>query len=394
MSDGRIAGLLFAITAWHGLAASPLPAQEDAAKPADSTRVLWRHAPDGARFADVLCHSGTVYALDRAGFIHALDAETGKPKWRTAGKEGFSWSYGMALSQVPGLDALFVASDTGLFALSYEDGKKLWHEQLEFGVAEPACTDKHVVAGSSDGKVYGFDPKSGKIVWEHDYMEDRPEDPKGFHSGDAVFQGRQARPRGATTDGKMVVLSIFDQCRAIALDAATGKRLWDYQAKGWMYGTPAIGPNNVFFGSWDRHVYGVDRQMGKLTWQVKTGARVEGGAQPTERFVYIGSCDANLYAIDQTVGQVMWKFETDKKKGYGGPIYSKPIVIGDTVYLATLYGVVYAVDCKTGKLRWRERPLANSELNSNLVHEDGRLFVTTRKARDKGHSAVLAIRAK
>jgi hypothetical protein len=29
----------------------------------------------------------------------------------------------------------------------------------------------------------------------------------------------------------MVVLSVFDQCRTLAIDAATGRRLWDFRGR-------------------------------------------------------------------------------------------------------------------------------------------------------------------
>ena len=93
-------------------------------------------------------------------------------------------------------------------------------------------------------------------------------------------------------------------------------------------------------------------------------------------------------------GRVSWKFATDHAKGRGAPIYSCPLVIGEKVYLAVMRGKIYALERKTGKLLWSLRPLAKSELNSDLVTDGGRLFVTTRKNRDAGQSAVLAIEAK
>ncbi len=161
-----------------------------------------------------------------------------------------------------------------------------------------------------------------------------------------------------------------------------------------MHGRPAIGPRNVIVGSQDRHFYAIDKEMGKLTWKVKTRARNEATAAPTERFVYFGSCDANVYAVDQVVGRVSWKFATDHEEGRGAPIYSCPLVIGEIVYVAAMSGKVYALQRKTGKLLWSLRPVADSQLNSDLVTDGGRLFVTTRKDGDVGQSAVLAIEAK
>ena len=38
-----------------------------------------------------------------------------------------------------------------------------------------------VIFPAGDGWVYSFEPKTGKILWKHDYLADAPED----HSGDA-----------------------------------------------------------------------------------------------------------------------------------------------------------------------------------------------------------------
>lgn len=368
--------------------------QNDGALPEqqNEARVMWKYAPQGSQFKEVVARDGTVFALDRSGKIHALDAASGQKRWTSEGKEPFSFGYGLALSAQPMFDAILVGCDSGLFALDRKNGKKLWHTEIALGVAGPACTAKAVIAGSANGKVYACELSTGRILWQHEYLKDAPEDPPGFAGEQARFNGRPARPRDAATDGKMVVLSIFDQCRMLALDVETGKRLWDFRTKGWMHGRPAIGPRNVIVGSQDQHFYAIDKKMGKLTWKVKTRARNEASAAPTERFVYFGSCDANLYAVDQ--GRVSWKFPTDHEEGHGAPIYSCPLVIGENVYVAAMSGKVYALQRKTGKLLWSLRPVANSQLNSDLVTDGGRLFVTTRKDGDAGQSAVLAIEAK
>ena len=68
-----------------------------------------------------------------------------------------------------------------------------------------------------------------------------------------------------------------------------------------------------------------------------------------------------------------------------------PLVIGDCVHLAALGGTLYALHRDTGKLQWKLRPLADSDLFSSLGTDGVRLFATTRKSSDKGESAVLAI---
>jgi outer membrane protein assembly factor BamB len=365
-----------------------------AAAQQNEPRVQWKYAPKTSisDFAGVLVSDGTVFGLDRKGAIYAIDAASGERRWTTEVNLAFGFGYGMALAKAPGFDALLAGTDTGFFAFDRATGKQLWFTPIDKGIAGPACTDSVVIAGSADGNVYACELKTGRILWHHDYLEDRPDDPPGFVGSQARIGGMKARPGVAAIDGKVVALSIFDQCRAIALDVATGKRLWDFRTEGWMYGRPEFGPLHVFVGSQDQNFYAVDRELGKLAWKVSTASRVEAGGTAVDRFVYFGSCDGNLYAVDQGVGRVVWEFPTAMNKGDGSPIYSKPLVRGDTVYLAAMKGTVYAVDRKNGHVLWTIRPLATSELDSELVTDGERLFVTTRRTHEGGESAVLAIK--
>lgn len=377
---------LVAIGIWIAATPSPLAAQEPAA-----AKVAWKYAPAGARMDDVLAGDEVVFAVDRSGRVHAVDPATGEARWTTAPGLQFGRGFGLALSPAPDFPALLVGDDTGLTAFDVATGARRWHTGIAAGVAGPACTAQVVVAGGADGIVYGCDLATGEIRWRSDYLEDAPDDPPGFVGANARFADMRARPCGAATDGAMVVLTVFDQCRALAFDAATGKRLWAFATRGWTFARPAFGPRNVYVASQDGNVYAVDKQLGKEAWHVATGARNEGACAPTERFVYFGSCDGKLYAVDHGVGRVVWTFTIEPNANGGRPIYSRPLVVGDTICLATMPGVVYALDRRTGALRWQLRPSADSELNSDLVAVGDRLFVTTRKTDAGGESALFAI---
>lgn len=384
-----------AIVLCHALPAlaAPLAAQEPAAAGSrePGPHVRWKYAPEGAQFEDLVAAEGVVFVLDRAGKIHALVAATGEVKWKTKDKLELQMGFGLALSPDPEFPALLVGSDSGILALDVGTGAVLWHTETPLGVAGPACSNGVVAAGGADGKVYGCALRTGEILWQLDYLEDRPADPPGFAGEGARFGGRPARPSAAAAADHLIALSVFDQSRTLAIDARNGKRLWSFPTKGWMFGRPAIDARNVYVGSQDDHFYAVDRELGKLAWEVETGARIEGAAAVAGRFLYFGSCDAYLYAVDNGVGKVAWRFATEHEEGQGAPIYSRPLVRGDTVYLAAMRGAVYAVDRRTGELRWQLTPVPNSEPNSDLVEAGGLLFVSTRRSDRGGEAAVVAI---
>ena len=369
-------------------------AQTDGDKPHDGPPVAWTYAPDGCRFSEVYTHAGLVYAIDRQGSLHALDAAHGKPLWVRGDLSEFNYCFDMAASTSETFPALLVAADNGMHALDFATGETIWHAEFELGVHGPAIAGNVVVAACADGKAYGLRLQTGEQLWQHDFLEDAPPDPEGFSGDKARFSGRPARPGNTATDGTLAVFPVFDQCRAIAVEPATGKRLWVCQTQGWVYARPSIGPLNVYVASQDRHLYAFDKQIGKQAWKVKMGGSNESSAAPTKRFVYYGSCNGVLYAIDQGVGRVAWQFAIDRIKGQTRAIYSRPLVHGDTVYLAAMQGMLYAVNRETGTLRWKLRPLEDSEFNSDIAFDGTRMFITTRMDGKVGTSAVVAVDAR
>lgn len=360
-------------------------------KLAAEPRVLWKYTAEGGRFSEVVAYDGTVIALDRSGPIHALDSATGMLLWKSEEGDRFSFGFGLALTRNPDFDALLVGCDTGLFALERRTGRKLWEHDLPKGVAGPTCTRDLVFAGGADGNVYACELRTGEVKWMHDFVSDRPKDPEGFDGEQARFTDRPARPMHASTDGETVFLSVFDQCRTLALDAETGQRRWDFPTRGWMHGRPTVGEDLVFVGSQDDFLYAIDKDMGNLSWKVKTKSRVEASAAVGDALVVFGSCDGNVYAVSKETGKVVWTFETEKEGRAGAPIYSQPLISHGTVYLAAMRGKVYGLDLETGKRSWAFEPLAESEINSDPQVDAGRLFLTTRQNDGKGESAVLAI---
>lgn len=379
------------LAAFAGLALAAAAQQVGVPDAAREARVAWQHAPAGCSFEDLITDGRTLFVLDRRGYIQALDPASGNVKWTSKEKLAFGRGYGLALSPVADFDALLVGHDDGLVALRRDTGEPLWRADIAAGVAGPACTERAVFAGGADGKVHACDLRTGANLWAADCMEDRPDDPPGFSGAEARFDGCAARMGAARTDGRIVVVPIFDQCRVVAVECAGGARAWDFRTQGWIYGGVAIGDHNAFVVSQDEHLYAVDKTLGKEAWRIETGARNEAPAAAAGRFAYVGSCDGNLRAVDEVVGRVVWKFAIEPDAAGGTPIYGAPVVHGDTIVLAAMPGVVYAVDSKQGTLRWQLRPSAGSELNGDLVAIGARLFVTTRMDGAKGASGVFAI---
>lgn len=159
-----------------------------------------------------------------------------------------------------------------------------------------------------------------------------------------------------------------------AIDAATGKDAWVFQAGGPILHTGAATGGKVFFGCADGKVYAVAAADGKQAWAVPTGAAVWNAPAVHEGLVLIGSRDGNLYAIDAAAGAVRWTAPT------GGPILSSPAVSAGAgrVYVGSEDMHVYAFDLKDGKPAWTSDKLPGASLRGYhpVIAPDGSVLVT------------------
>jgi RNA polymerase sigma factor (sigma-70 family) len=328
-----------------------------------------------------------IVGTDR-GDLRAYRSSDGKLLW--------TQDYGTRIFHRPcsdGIYVYFIALD-GLTAASIMDGSKVWTYTTSDGPTLVLAKHGLVYQAGDGGILHAVDTNTGKQVWTLDFVADAPPDPPNFPGEKARLQGRNARPSQLASDGETLFLSIFDQCRVLAVNARTGKRLWSFQARGWVFGSGVATEKHVFFGSQDKAFYCLDKETGNEIWKYMTKARIESGGAVDSRFVYFGSCDGGLYCLSQADGKEQWRFATDGKDGRASAIYSVPILKGGAVHFAAGDGQAYAVDQETGKLRWKIRPSEGSEVYCSLA-TDGRLFfLTTRRSGNNGEASLVAIGAK
>lgn len=140
-----------------------------------------------------------------------------------------------------------------------------------------------------------------------------------------IAHGLQATP--IEIDGVMYLVSADNH--VWALDATTGKRIWDFQ--------PKLDPttNDVFYRSASR---GVTVGRGK---------------------VFLGTLDGRFIALDQKTGKQLWATQlTDMKAEYGALFSAPPQLAGNVLFGGTtggdqpIIGKIFAVNADTGERTW------------------------------------------
>lgn len=92
-----------------------------------------------------------VTSLD--GMLHALDRDTGEPRWRHE-------LGGEPKSPVIAGDKVVVTSDDGLFLVNLEDGARVWETRMAGFLSSPAVVGAMIVVGCEDGTVTAFTASS------------------------------------------------------------------------------------------------------------------------------------------------------------------------------------------------------------------------------------------
>ncbi|HVG28383.1 MAG TPA: PQQ-binding-like beta-propeller repeat protein [Pyrinomonadaceae bacterium] len=159
---------------------------------------------------------------------------------------------------------------------------------------------------------------------------------------------------------------------AVALDAASGKTLWEYAYDAPFspdysmengpgpHATPLVSGGRVFVDGATGKLHALDRASGKLVWrhdllgEFQGTLRVNGYAcSPTAYrdtvIMQVGGAGGALVAFDQRDGRVVWKRHDFRNSP------STPLLInvgGQDELVAFMYDAIVGVDPRDGQLLW------------------------------------------
>jgi outer membrane protein assembly factor BamB len=142
-----------------------------------------------------------------------------------------------------------------------------------------------------------------------------------------------------------------DDGKVYAINGATGVIRWavTVQTAG-VDSSAAIGVDGTIYVGAGKSVVALDPVAGAEKWRFATAGDVE--SSPTigpDGTLYVGADDAKVYALDSRTGVLKWYFpfpddsDTDSSPALGAD---------GTVYIGSDKGTLYALDGRTGNLKW------------------------------------------
>lgn len=223
----------------------------------------------------------------------------------------------------------------------------VWSSQLGDGTdehylkLEPVADGNKVYGASHGGDVAALWLKNGSTAWEHD--TDEP-----ISGGPGVGDG--------------LVLLGTSNGQVIALAQKTGKELWHARVSSEVLSAPRASQGVVVVRTIDGKVFGLDATNGKRLWVYDVTVPVlilRGSSSPViaNGLVIAGFDSGRVVALDIKTGKQVWEQRVAVPRGRTDlermvDIDAEPIVVGDTVYVATYQGRVTALSVDSGRVIW------------------------------------------
>jgi eukaryotic-like serine/threonine-protein kinase len=226
-----------------------------------------------------------VSVLGKPSQLRAIDLESGDVIWRQNGS--------VCAAIVVRGDTVFAALESGqVRAMAVADGSLLWTLALTAPLVEaPSIAGDRLYVADGTGELIAASIDSGRVLWRRD-----------------LGTPMRTRPAAHAATGRVFAAV---QGGLHALEASTGKVLWQANFAGLPSAELYASSQHVAVGSTDHSLYGFDAATGQQLWRYETDGIIRAAPVGTARSVYFGASDGWLYAVDASDGAMSWRQQLD-----------------------------------------------------------------------------------
>ena len=278
--------------------------------------VIWQYSdPDKDKFYAVpVLDNGTIYVGDYKGKLHAINAETGAVRWvYTPTREMLIGPISPTSTDriigevaVDSNKVFFGLGSSNVVAISRENAEEVWTFKTNHGVwAKPLYVPANpddpasravVYVVSLDHYLYALDAEAGHLIWKKDLGGAAPGDMKYDEQRHLVYVG--------------TFLS-----EMLAVDLSTHEIVYRLKTDGWIWGSPALEDDILYFGDLSGSLYAVritDSGFEQVWKDSLSKEAIRATPLLTEDMVIVGSKDKYVYAVNKADGA-----QTGSKKTTG-----------------------------------------------------------------------------
>lgn len=266
-------------------------------------------------------------------------------------------------------EIVYVAHGPGVLAVDVGERRPLWQFPEETNAsllffAPPAVSENQIVIGDFGASGGLFSPGSTVTIYALENGTGEATLPAVRWSRDDLAQDRiVAAPVQA--DDKVFVGTSGN--RMLALDAASGELLWEFETDHSVWAEPVYADDVLFVASLDNFVYALAADSGEELWRTELSGSIAGRPVLVDGTLYVSSFDRAVHALDASTGEEVWVAEAEDW------VWGAPAVNEGAVFFGDISGNVYAVEADSGELIWTQT--VPGAVQSAPLYVDGILFV-------------------
>ena len=221
--------------------------------------------------------------------------------------------------------------------------------------AQPIVVGGKLYTMDVASRVSALDAATGKQLWQVNVLRDS-EDSDAFGGGLAF------------ADGRLFVSTGFAQ--VVALNAENGKEVWRADMPGPMRSAPTVAGGRVFVITIDNQAHALSAEDGSKLWShtgISETAGLLGGASPavSQGIALIPYSSGELFALRVENGKAVWQDTLSNVRRIDAlsslaDIRGMPLIDRGRVFAISHSGTMVSIDLRTGARAW-DREIAGVE---------------------------------
>jgi outer membrane protein assembly factor BamB len=314
--------------------------------------------------------------LSTGSFVYAVDLETGDEVWRYPEEANGKLLYYSSPVVTPDNQLLIGSAGTThyLVSLDPETGREVWAKPFSAKgawVASPLVFNDRIYAPNTNGFIYVLDMDGeqadspiaiGGALWSAPtpsvdgtllYVTSLDHhlhviDPAANAVKETVDLGGAVPSSPLATDQGAYVGSFASK---IDLVKSSGEHEVVVEAADWVWGTPAIDGETLYYADLQGNIFSFDLASGRQNWEeVQPDGPIVARLLIQGDQIYVATEDGTFIALDRDA-QVLWEKEP------GGKIYTSPVAAGELILVAPYQAefALAAYDAE-GKRAWTFTP--------------------------------------
>jgi outer membrane protein assembly factor BamB len=207
-------------------------------------------------------------------------------------------------------------------------------------VSPPYLSESRLYVNDENNTLYCVD-RAGKLLWDRT-LESQITSTVA-ESGGQVYVG--------TEDGLL-----------FGLDVETGQEIWQFRADDAVRSNLVIWQNHLLFGCDDQQIYSVDRK-GRLVGRYDAGGKTGKTLAVADNLLYFGTDDRYLHCMNLDRQKRKWKIRS------GGATFVPPVAAGKRIFFLCWNCAIYCLDKTSGTILWWNSIPSRSYYRVEVIEE-------------------------